>query len=117
MQRSWLKWVFALTGACTPGGLLYLIAVTAEARIRYSLGVWATLALVGALVGYWLGKRSANPWQKWALAFTSACTPGGFVLLFALATDSHIQFETPVWAILSLLGAVAGYRAAVVASR
>jgi hypothetical protein len=43
------------------------------------------------------------------MAFMGACTPGGFLFLMALLTDSNINLEQPVWFILAGIGGVAGW--------
>jgi hypothetical protein len=54
--------------------------------------------------------RTAAPgWLKGVMAFMGACTPGGFLFLFALLTESSVRFETPVWFLMAGAGGVGGY--------
>lgn len=52
------------------------------------------------------------PWLPPLLAFTSACTPGGFLFLIALLTDSSINLDEPLWYILAAASGFAGWRLA-----
>jgi len=48
-------------------------------------------------------------WSGPLLAFMGACTPGGFLFLIALLTDSAINLDEPVWYILAALGGAGGW--------
>jgi len=48
-------------------------------------------------------------WLRPLLIFSCACAPGGFLFLIALATESNINLDKPVWFILAALGGVGGY--------
>ena len=48
-------------------------------------------------------------WPKYLVGFMGLCTPGGFLLLIGLLTESNIRLDTPVWFILAGIGAVVGW--------
>ena len=48
-------------------------------------------------------------WVKLVMIFMGLCTPGGFLFLLALITESNIRFDLPVWFILAALGGVGGW--------
>ena len=51
-----------------------------------------------------------NPgWLPPLLAFTCACTPGGFLFLIALLAETNINFDKPVWFVLAAVGGAAGW--------
>jgi hypothetical protein len=44
------------------------------------------------------------------MTFMGACTPGGFLFLLALISDSNVTFDKGVWFLLALAGAFGGYQ-------
>lgn len=52
------------------------------------------------------------PWLAPVMVFTGACTPGGFLFLVALLTDSSINLDEPVWFILAAICGYIGWRLA-----
>jgi hypothetical protein len=49
-------------------------------------------------------------WITGLLIVMGACTPGGFLFLFALLSSSNIHFETPIWLVLAAAGGFGGWR-------
>lgn len=43
------------------------------------------------------------------MTFMGACTPGGFLFLFALLTRSNFHFDPTLWYMLAAGGGVGGY--------
>jgi hypothetical protein len=43
------------------------------------------------------------------MAFMGACTPGGFLFLFALLTNSSMRFDPVVWYLMAAGGGIGGY--------
>lgn len=52
---------------------------------------------------------AARRWLPPLMAFMGACTPGGFLFLIALLSNSRINIDEPVWYILAGLGGVGGW--------
>jgi hypothetical protein len=46
---------------------------------------------------------------KVLLTFMGACTPGGFLFLFALLTHSNFRMDPIVWYLMAAGGGVGGY--------
>jgi hypothetical protein len=47
-------------GACTPGGFLFLLALLTGSSINFEKPVWFILAAVGAVVGWFVGKKASG---------------------------------------------------------
>ena len=56
-KPGWLVPLLAFSCACTPGGFLFLIALTTGTNINLNTVVWFILAAVGGAAGWGLGKR------------------------------------------------------------
>lgn len=55
------------------------------------------------------GQARNIPWLKWLMAFTFACTPGGFMFLIALVTESNINMPLFAWFLFAALAGVGGF--------
>lgn len=49
-------------------------------------------------------------WLAPLMAFMGACTPGGFLFLVALLTNSKIDLDEPLWYILAAICGFTGWR-------
>jgi len=49
-------------------------------------------------------------WITALLIVMGACTPGGFLFLLALISESNIHFETPISLLLAGAGGFGGWR-------
>ena len=55
-KPGWVTAVMIGMGACTPGGLLFLIALLTNANIHLETPVWYALAAAGGFGGWRLSK-------------------------------------------------------------
>jgi len=49
-------------------------------------------------------------WLAPLMAFMGACTPGGFLFLLAILTDSKVTLDNAVWIILAAVCGFVGWR-------